>query len=74
VNDLQMARRVGHAMRKLGWIRKRETHGARGYFYDAPADAPAAALQGPGVPPAGPGAGAATQVDPRRSRPDDVPF
>jgi hypothetical protein len=39
VNDLAMARRVGHAMRKLGWIRKRERTGARGYYY-VPGDAP----------------------------------
>jgi len=73
VNDMQMARRVGHAMRKLGWIRRRETHGARGYYYDAPRGPPDASPGG-GRAPAGPGAGAAPGVGPGRGRPDDVPF
>jgi len=63
VNDLQMARRVGHAMRKLGWDRKRETNGARGYYYVPPADAPTAPQ--PTIPAVAGVIGA---------RPDEVPF
>ena len=46
VNDLQMARRVGQAMRKLGWVRKRESHGARGYYYEPPPASPVAPAAG----------------------------
>ena len=58
VNDLQMARRVGHAMRKLEWDRKRETRGARGYYYEprTPAEAPPPTVAATG------------------NRPDDIPF
>jgi predicted P-loop ATPase len=33
----QMATRVGIAMKRVGWIKKRETDGSRGYFYARPA-------------------------------------
>lgn len=34
----QMSMRVGIAMKRMGWLRKRETHGAREYFYTKPED------------------------------------
>lgn len=46
VNDMQMARRVGHAMRKLGWLRKREPSGARGYYYERMPEPPMPAQTG----------------------------
>lgn len=48
----QMSTRVGIAMKRLGWVKRRESHGAREYFYEKPkppaADTqpPAAAWQG----------------------------
>ncbi len=33
----QMATRIGIAMKRVGWIKKRETDGSRGYFYSRPA-------------------------------------
>lgn len=47
----QMSTRVGIAMKRLGWVKRRETQGAREYFYEKPKQAiviqpPAAARQG----------------------------
>lgn len=47
----QMARRVGMVMRKLGWTRKRDTSGARGYYYTKPAPPPVPKAGGPDDPP-----------------------
>ena len=33
----QMATRIGIAMKRLGWIKKRETNSSRGYYYLRPA-------------------------------------